>query len=124
MQYALLLESFGARVTLHLIGRLNDLIDVLSGEDLDDRIDYLMLNFHGDEGRFCMTELGEDFYELNEPRGEYFGPQEILNYCTLKDVKVIASGCTLDEKQLATAFLKSGCQSYLAPDDYIDGSTI
>ncbi|MEY9977983.1 delta-aminolevulinic acid dehydratase [Lysinibacillus sp. RC79] len=116
------LESFGARVTLHLIGRPNDLIDVLSGEDLDDRIDYLILNFHGDEGRFCMPELGEDIYELNEPRGEFFGPQEILNYCTLKDVKVIASGCTLGEKQLATAFLKSGCHSYLAPDDYIDGN--
>ncbi|MFC9541115.1 delta-aminolevulinic acid dehydratase [Lysinibacillus sp. NPDC056959] len=116
------LESFGARVTLHLIGRPNDLIDVLSGEDLDDRIDYLILNFHGDEGRICMPKLGEDIYEVNEPRGEFFGPQEILNYCTLKDVKVIASGCTLGEKQLATAFLKGGCYSYLAPDDYIDGS--
>ncbi len=116
------LESFGVRVTLHLIGRPNDFIDVLSGEDLDDRIDYLILNFHGDEGRFCMPELGEDIYEFNEPRGKFFGPQEILNYCTLKDVKVIASGCTLGEKQLATAFLKSGCHSYLAPDDYIDGS--
>ncbi|MEQ6353905.1 hypothetical protein ABNX05_04695 [Lysinibacillus sp. M3] len=69
-----------------------------------------------------MPKLGEDIYEVNEPRGEFFGPQEILNYCTLKDVKVIASGCTLGEKQLATAFLKRGCHSYLAPDDYIDGS--
>ncbi|GAB0169350.1 delta-aminolevulinic acid dehydratase [Lysinibacillus sp. CTST325] len=116
------LESFGVRVTLHLIGRPNDFIDVLSGEDLDDRVDYLILNFHGDEGRFCMPELGPEIYELNEPRGEFFGPQEISNYCKLKDVKVIASGCTLGEKQLATAFFKSGCHSYLGPDDYIDGN--
>jgi len=116
------LESFGVRVTLHLIGRPNDFIDVLSGEDLNDQIDYLILNFHGDEGRFCMPELGPEVYELNEPRGEFFGPQEISNYCKLKDVKVIASGCTLGEKQLANAFLKSGCHSYLGPNDYIDGN--
>ncbi|KOP80399.1 delta-aminolevulinic acid dehydratase [Lysinibacillus sp. FJAT-14745] len=116
------LESFGVRVTLHLIGRPNDFIDVLSGEDLDDRIDYLILNFHGDEGRFCMPELGADIYELDELRGEFFGPQEVLKYSKLKDLKVIASGCTLGEKQLATAFLKSGCHSYLGPDDYIDGN--
>lgn len=116
------LESFGVRVTLHLIGRPNDFIDVLSGEGLNDQIDYLILNFHGDEGRFCMPELGPEVYELNEPRGEFFGPQEISNYCKLKDVKVIASGCTLGEKQLANAFLKSGCHSYLGPNDYIDGN--
>lgn len=116
------LESFGVRVTLHLIGRPNDFIDVLSGEDLNDQIDYLILNFHGDEGRFCMPELGPEVYELNEPRGEFFGPQKISNYCKLKDVKVIASGCTLGEKQLANAFLKSGCHSYLGPNDYIDGN--
>lgn len=116
------LESFGVRVTLHLIGRPNDFIDVLSGEDLNDQIDYLILNFHGDEGRFCMPELGPEIYALNEPRGEFFGPQEISNYCKLKDVKVIASGCTLGEKQLANAFLKSGCHSYLGPNDDIDGN--
>ncbi len=66
------LESFGARVTFHLIGRPNDLIDVLSGQDLDQKLDYLILNFHGDEGRFIMPELGEEVYELNEPRGAFF----------------------------------------------------
>ncbi|WP_371873314.1 hypothetical protein [Lysinibacillus sp. Ag94] len=72
--------------------------------------------------RISLKELGPEVYELNEPRGEFFGPQEILNYCKLKDVKVIASGCTLGEKQLANAFLKSGCHSYLGPNDYIDGN--
>lgn len=63
------LESFGARVIVHWIGRPNDLVDVLSGEDLDHRVDYLILNFHGDE-RFCLPELGE-VYEPGEPRGEF-----------------------------------------------------
>ncbi|WP_445480185.1 delta-aminolevulinic acid dehydratase [Lysinibacillus irui] len=116
------LESFGARVTLHLIGRPNDLIDVLSGEDLYGRMDYLILNFHGNEGRFCLPELGEEVYENDEPKDLYFGPKHIESYCRLQNVKVLATGCTLGWQQLATAFLASGCHSYLAPDDYIDGN--
>ncbi|MGY3189793.1 delta-aminolevulinic acid dehydratase [Lysinibacillus sp. TE18511] len=116
------LEYFGARVTVHWIGRPNDLIDLLSGEDRDEKIDYLILNFHGDEGRLCMNELGEDVYERNEPRGEFFGPEEVMRYSKLNDIKVIAAGCTLGVEQLASAFLKSGCHSYIAPNDYIDGN--
>ncbi|KUF34727.1 MULTISPECIES: hypothetical protein [Lysinibacillus] len=116
------LESFDARVTIHLIGRPNDLIDVLSGEDLPSKMDYLILNFHGNEGRFCLPELGEDVYEDNEPKSIYFERQDVLSYCQLQDVKVIAAGCTLGWQQLATAFLESGCHSYLAPDDYIEGN--
>lgn len=116
------LESFGARVTLHLIGRPNDLIDVLSSVDLHGKMDYLILNFHGDEGRFCLPELGEDVYEDNEPKSIYFGPLDVQTYSRLQGVKVIAAGCTLGWEQLATAFLQSGCHSYLAPNDYIDGN--
>lgn len=116
------LESFGASVTLDLIGRPNDLIDILSGNDLPHKMDYLLLNFHGDEGRFCLPELGEEVYEENEPRSIYFEPQHVLTYCQLQGVKVIAAGCTLGWQQLATAFLESGCHSYLAPDDYIEGN--
>lgn len=65
------LEYFGIRVNMHWIGRPNDFVDVLSGKEFDKNIDYLILNFHGDEGRFCMPELGEDVYEINEPRGEF-----------------------------------------------------
>ncbi|MGE6516985.1 delta-aminolevulinic acid dehydratase [Bacillus mycoides] len=118
-----MLEYFGARVTVHWIGRPSDLVDVLSGEDRESKMDYLILNFHGDEGRFCLPELGEDIYEEGEPRGEFFGPQEVLHFSKLQDVKVIAPGCTLGDERLADAFLKSGCQSYIGPDDYIDGNS-
>jgi hypothetical protein len=116
------LEYFGARVTLHLVGRPNDLVNVLSGDDLDDKVDYLILNFHGDEERFCMPELGEDVYEQDEPRGEFFGAEDVRRYAKLKDVHVIASGCTLGGKNVAKAFLTCGCHSYIGPDDYIDGN--
>ncbi|MEG0261108.1 MAG: delta-aminolevulinic acid dehydratase [Lysinibacillus sp.] len=116
------LEYFGARVTIHWIGRPNDLVDVLSGVDRDEKVDYLILNFHGDEGRFCMPELGEDVYEIDEPRGEFFDEQDVIRYSKLENVKVIASGCTLGDERLAKAFLKRGCHSYIGPDDYIDGN--
>ncbi|MEH6942750.1 delta-aminolevulinic acid dehydratase [Bacillus sp. JJ722] len=116
------LEYFGARVTVHWIGRPNDLVDVLSGEDRADKMDYLIFSFHGDEGRFCMPELGEDVYEPDEPRGEFFGAQDVIRYSKLKDVKVIGAGCKLGVESLATAFLKCGCHSYMGPDDDIDGN--
>ncbi|MGE6260472.1 delta-aminolevulinic acid dehydratase [Heyndrickxia sporothermodurans] len=117
------LEYFGARVTVHWIGRPNDLVDVLSGVDRENKVDYLILNFHGDEGRFCMPELGEDVYEEEEPRGEFFDKQHVMQWAKLKNVKTIAAGCTLGVRSLATAFLESGCDSYMGPDDYIDGNS-
>ncbi|MGG3925124.1 delta-aminolevulinic acid dehydratase [Metabacillus fastidiosus] len=117
------LEYFGAMVTMHWIGRPNDLIDVLSGEELNKRCDYLILNFHGDEGRLCMPELGGDVYEADEPRGAFFDENDVRKYANLKDTKVIANGCTLGEEKLAKAFLDCGCHSYMGPDDYIDGNS-
>jgi hypothetical protein len=116
------LEYFGARVTLHLMGRPNDLVDVLSGNDRDAQIDYLILNFHGDEGRFCIPELGEDVYEKDEPRGEFFTAEDVMKCATLQNINVIASGCTLGAETLAKTFLACGCRSYIGPDDYIDGN--
>lgn len=117
------LEYFGARVTVHWIGRPNDLVDVLSGKELDQRCDYLILAFHGDEGRLCMPELAEDVYEPDEPRGEFFTYLDVKRHSNLKSIKVIATGCTLGEEKLAKAFLECGCHSYIAPTDYIDGNS-
>lgn len=116
------LEYFGIRVNIHWIGRPNDFLKILSGEELDNKLDYLILNFHGDEGKFCMPELSVETYTDTEPKGKFFGPNEIEKYTNLKGVKIISSGCTLGTEKLANAFLTSGCHSYLAPDDYIDGN--
>ncbi|SDY14443.1 hypothetical protein SAMN05421736_101488 [Evansella caseinilytica] len=116
------LEYFGVRVCVHWIGRPSDFVDVLSGADREAQVDYLILNFHGEEGKFCMPELSEDIYEKAEPRGEFFSAQEIIQYANLANVKVIAMGCTLGEKQLAQAFIQRGSPSYLGPADYIDGN--
>lgn len=117
------LEYFGARVTLHYIGRPNDFISVLSGNELEGKCDYLILSTHGDEGRFCMPILGDEVYELDEPRGTYFTLEDVARYTNLKDIQVLTTGCTLGDDKLAEAFLSSGCDTYIGPSDYIDGNS-
>lgn len=115
------LEVFGARVITYWVGRPNDFISVLTGEDLYANTDYMILSFHGTDGEFVMPELGEDIYEPGEPRGD-FGPMEIRRFAQLDGKSVIANGCTLGLPETAEAFLDGGCASYIGPDDYPDGN--
>ncbi|UFJ41235.1 delta-aminolevulinic acid dehydratase [Brevibacillus humidisoli] len=115
------LEYLGARVITYWIGRPNDFISVLSGEDLYPDTEMIILSFHGDEGKFIMPELGEDVYEHGEPKGD-FGPDEIIRYAQLDGKIVFGNGCTLGDPALAKAFLDRGCQIYIGPDDYPDGN--
>lgn len=115
------LEYFGARVVTYYIGRPKDFIDVLSGENLYEDMEYVVLCFHGDEGEFIMGELGEDVYEENEPKGN-FGVTEVKRYARLHHRNVINSGCTLGDKALAEAFLNSGANMYIGSTDYVDGN--
>ncbi|BAB05616.1 delta-aminolevulinic acid dehydratase [Halalkalibacterium halodurans] len=116
------LEYFGARVNVHWVGRPNDFVDVLSGVDREQQVDYLLLNFHGDEGRFCLPVLSEDIYEPGEPKGEFFSADDVIRSASVKGVKVLATGCTLGVERLAESFLQCGCPSFIGPIDYIDGN--
>lgn len=60
------LEYYGAKVHMHWVGRPNDLVSVLSGENRGET-DYMILSFHGEDGKFILPELGQDVYEKNEP---------------------------------------------------------
>ncbi|WP_372011700.1 delta-aminolevulinic acid dehydratase [Paenibacillus chitinolyticus] len=115
------LEYLGARVFTYWIGRPNDLIDLLSGKDLYPNTDLILLCFHGDEGQFIMPELGESSYDPGEPKGN-FGPEEIRRFAKLAGKTVIGNGCSLGELETAQAFLDSGCEVYIGPNDYPDGN--
>ncbi|CAM4136075.1 hypothetical protein BAMA_21900 [Bacillus manliponensis] len=115
------LEYFGAKVVTYWTGRPLDLIHVLSGKSIYDDMEYIVFCFHGDEGKFIMTELGEDIYEEGEPRGD-FGAEEIKRYAKLDGRYVVNSGCTLGEKALAKAFIEKGAQAYIGSSDYVDGN--
>jgi hypothetical protein len=82
----------------------------------------MILSFHGEDGKFILSELGQDVYEKNEPRSCYFGPEEVRAYADLRGVHVLATGCTLGDKRLAEAFRQCKSSSYIAPGDYIDGN--
>lgn len=110
------LEYFGARVFTYWIGRPSDFMTVLSGEDLYPETNVIVLNFHGDEGKFVMPELEESIYEEKEPRGD-FGPNEIKRFTRLEGKVVIGNGCTLGSPELAEAFLNGGCSQYIGPND-------
>ncbi|WP_068614789.1 delta-aminolevulinic acid dehydratase [Paenibacillus tuaregi] len=115
------LEYFGARVITYWIGRPQDLIEVLSGKDIYPGTEMIVLNFHGDEGKLLMPELGEEVYEKDEPRGD-FGPDEIRRFANIQGWTILANGCSLGDSALAEAFLEKGCQTYIGPDDYPYGN--
>lgn len=115
------LEYFGARVFTYWVGRPNDLIDILSSKDLYPNTDTLILCFHGDEGQFIMPELEESIYEPGEPKGN-FGPEEIRRFAKLAGKTVIGTGCSVGKLETAQAFLDSGCEVYIGPNDYPDGN--
>ena len=115
------LEYFGARVFTYWIGRPNDLIDVLSGNDLYPNTNTIILCFHGEEGRLIMPELEESVYEQGEPKG-HFGPEKIRRFARLAGKTVIGTGCSAGNSETAQAFLDSGCEIYIGPNDYPDGN--
>jgi hypothetical protein len=115
------LEYFGARVFTYWVGRPYDLIDILSGKDLYPNTDTIVLCFHGEEGQLIMPELEESVYEPGEPKSN-FGPEEIRRFARLAGKTVISTGCSAGNVETAQAFLDSGCEIYIGPNDYPDGN--
>jgi len=112
------LEAFGYFVAIKYIGRPNDFVSVLKGELIFEP-DCLILSCHGDEGEILMPVLGENVYELDEPRGN-MSASDIDNYLELQDKLILNLGCTTGEAAIAKAFAKQNI--YIAPNDYIEGS--
>nr|WP_174505519.1 delta-aminolevulinic acid dehydratase [Acinetobacter sp. Marseille-Q1620] len=118
------LECLSVRVVTYWIGRPRDFIEVLSGKALYDDVDYLIFCLHGEKDGFCMPQLGQQIYDEQEPRVQAFGAQHIQLYAKLNDIKVIATGCTLGNNEIADSFIEAGCNIYIAPEDYIPGSAV
>ena len=111
------LEYFGAFVSVKWIGRPKHFMEVLSGE-LPFIPDYVIISGHGDKDGFKMTELGDNLYEPNEPRGS-FTPNNVKKYLKLKNV-VLSTCCATGCKAMSDAF--HSC-TYIAPSDYVEGNS-
>lgn len=112
-------ESFEGRVINEIIGRPSDFMDFLSGKTYI-QSDFIIFSFHGNEGKFCLPELGEDIYYEYEPRGN-FGAEEISQHSNIKTPVILNLGCTLGNQKLANSFLAGACNTYIGAKDYIDG---
>ena len=111
------LELFGAQVSLRLIGRPNDLLDVLAG---DSPADALILCGHGDEGNFLLPELGEEVYLPGEPKGP-LTPERIRAHLGRRDTLIVSTACTTGYAETADAFTQNG-NTYIAPADYVEST--
>ena len=114
------LEWFGATVIRKGIGRPNDFLDVFAGRNLIDP-DYVVLVGHGDDGGFCMDELGESVYLPGEPRGNITA-EHITGRVGLRNTVVISTACATGRNSIATALAVNG-NSYIAPEDYPEGNS-
>jgi len=110
------LESFGYFVVMYLVGRPQHFIEILSGKTIIP-VDYIIIACHGDDNRIIMTELGEDIYFPDEPRGN-FGFNEIDKYLSLKDTCIISTGCSTGNEVMAKSFVKNN-NIYIAPTEDI-----
>lgn len=114
------LEWFGATVIKTNIGRPNDFLDVIAGKTVA-KPDYVILVGHGEDGGFCMEELGESVYLTDEPRGNITAGH-ISGRVGLKNTVVISTACATGREDLAAAFAVNG-NSYIAPEDYPEGNS-
>ena len=113
------LEWYHTDVMIRYIGRPKDFLDVLSGDVLFPP-DVVIFCGHGDDGCFLMPELGEDVYFDGEPRN--ISPEDVRAHLKLRPALCISTACTTGCAAMGAAFADCGVP-YLAPDDYIEGST-
>jgi len=115
------LEYFGYLVVVYKTGRPQHFMDILADE-MPIAFDYVIIAGHGDEGKFCMTELGEDIYTPDEPRGD-FCHKEVRKHLTWSNICVISTACTTGHDEMARVFTEKG-NTYIAPRHEIYGDSM
>ncbi len=117
------LEYLGFVVALRPIGRPWDLINVLKGDKQTKISDILVFCFHGKRGRLVVPKLAPDIYEVDEPRSD-FSAQDIARYAAFDGQDIIATGCTLGHRAMASSFLQANARTFIGPIKYPDGNAV
>lgn len=116
------LEYFGFSLLLKLIGRPNDFVKLLQGNDpVWNALPWWIYSVHGEEGRFIMPTLADDVYTPNEPCSG-IGASDILAIGPTPNISILNTGCTLGHPQLVQAFLQKGVQTYIGTPAYVEGN--
>lgn len=113
------LECFGVRVNARWLGRAKELVDLLTGKE--PLAEHVVLACHGDDRGILLPELHPDIAE-GEPYVGAIGPEELARFVKLGGGVVICTGCSTGGREFAKAFLDGGCETYIAPEGYPEGS--
>lgn len=115
-------EYFGYQVVMKYLGRPNDFMQLLRGEDrLFNRLKTWVFSVHGEEGKFILPELDSSIYEQNEPRIP-IGVEALQGQIKLKKQLILNTGCTLGQASLANLFLSHGAKAYIGTTEYVEGN--
>ena len=115
-------EYFGYQVVVKYLGRPNDFVQLLSGEDrLFNRLKTWIFSVHGEDGKFIMPELDASIYEENEPRSP-IGIETLKGHIQVKKQLILNTGCTLGHTPLAELFIANGAKAYIGAADYVEGN--
>ncbi|MEO0470784.1 MAG: delta-aminolevulinic acid dehydratase [Bacteroidota bacterium] len=117
-------EGMGHRSVLFPIGRPNELLRLLQGEEkMLSSLDHLILSVHGKDGKIVMPKLAASVYEKGEPR-KNLGHEDLRGNIKLSGQTVINLGCGLGHEKMAWVFQDGGAGAYLAPKSSIEGNAI
>lgn len=115
-------EYFGYQVVMKYLGRPNDFMQLLRGEDrLFNSIKAWIFSMHGEEEKFILPELDASIYEANEPRAPV-GIEGLQSQIRLKKQLILNTGCTLGATPIAELFVANGAKAYIGATDYVEGN--
>ncbi len=100
------------------IGEAKDVTDLLNARL---ETDLVVLSCHGDDGDVIMPELHDDL-KARQPFAGNMKPEHVRQFLKLDGLKVLNTGCSTGNSEMASAFLDAGCQWYIGPVDDPDGA--
>lgn len=113
------LEYWQVKVNLYLIGKSQDLIDILKQQKSTS--ENILIMCHGDEKGICLPELVSEIAKT-QPYDKHITAINLHEFLNISATTVINTGCKTGTTDFANAFLRNGCQNYIAPIDYPEGN--
>jgi hypothetical protein len=117
------LEFFGYNITLKIIGRPNDFINLFTYDKSINNAGIIILCFHGINKKFKMPILQKHQYEKKEIK-THLGLNQLKNIIQFNKQTVICTGCALGYERMAKTFLKANASCYIGTSKYIDEDSV
>ena len=117
----LALESVGAMVQLHLVGRPSDFFAAF--EFFGQSPDVAIICGHGDDEGFIFPGMAPGVDTIVLP-ADRLTPDIAKSHLRAAPPVIISTACGTGLKGFAAAFVNAGAQSYIAPEGYPDGSAV